>query len=66
MPYGTASHSGNPPQARADFIAIDEDNFNPKFMHVLVGSIPSTDELASSSHLPLVPGVQPLAKLRPY
>ncbi|GES88569.1 Sec23/Sec24 family protein [Rhizophagus clarus] len=62
-PYMTCSKS-NIPLASTDFKAIDEGNSNPRFMRLTLYSIPNTDDLLQTSHLPLGVILQPMAKLR--
>ncbi|PKK64784.1 hypothetical protein RhiirC2_665880 [Rhizophagus irregularis] len=62
-PYMTCSKS-NIPLASTDFKAIDEGNSNPRFMRLTLYSIPNTEDLLQTSHLPLGVILQPMAKLR--
>ncbi|CAG8568852.1 15714_t:CDS:10 [Acaulospora morrowiae] len=62
-PYMTLSKSAIP-LASTDFRAIDEGNSNPRFMRLTLYSIPHTEELLQTSHLPLGIIIQPLAKLK--
>ncbi|KAG9304124.1 hypothetical protein G9A89_019686 [Geosiphon pyriformis] len=63
QPYLTSSRT-NIPLASTDFQAIDEGNSNPRFMRLTLYSIPNTEDLLQTSHLPLGVVLQPLAKLR--
>ncbi|CAG8524509.1 10789_t:CDS:10 [Ambispora leptoticha] len=64
QPYLTCSKTATIPLASTDFKAIDEGNSNPRFMRLTLYSIPNTEELLQTSHLPLGVVLQPLAKLR--
>ncbi|CAG8583784.1 1871_t:CDS:10 [Diversispora eburnea] len=61
--YMTCSKS-TVPLASTDFRAIDEGISNPRFMRLTLYSIPHTEELLQTSHLPLGVILQPLTKLR--
>ncbi|CAG8723248.1 20660_t:CDS:10, partial [Dentiscutata erythropus] len=63
QPYMTCSKS-TIPLASTNFRAIDEGNSNPRFIRLTLYSIPHTEELLQTSHLPLGVILQPLAKLR--
>ncbi|CAG8538284.1 12091_t:CDS:10 [Funneliformis mosseae] len=52
------------PLASTDFKAVDEGNSNPRFMRLTLYSIPNTEDLLQTSHLPLGVILQPMAKLR--
>ncbi|KAF0507910.1 ER to Golgi transport-related protein [Gigaspora margarita] len=61
--YMTCSKS-TIPLASTNFRAIDEGNSNPRFIRLTLYSIPHTEELLQTSHLPLGVILQPLARLR--
>ncbi|CAG8441458.1 9081_t:CDS:10 [Acaulospora colombiana] len=63
QPYMTLSKS-TVPLASSDFKAVDEGNSNPRFMRLTLYSIPHSEDLLQTSHLPLGVILQPLAKLR--
>ncbi|KAI9342470.1 Sec23/Sec24 trunk domain-containing protein [Zopfochytrium polystomum] len=52
-----------PPLASSRFSAVDEGNCNPRFMRLTTYQIPCTDELLTSSMLPLGAVIQPFADL---
>ncbi|BGO91181.1 hypothetical protein NBRC10512_005725 [Rhodotorula toruloides] len=63
-PYLTCSR--NPaPLATTDFVAVDQGNCNPRFIRMTTYNLPTSDDLALASQLPLGLIVQPFAALRP-
>ncbi|KAF9210180.1 COPII coat Sec23p-Sfb3p heterodimer component [Haplosporangium sp. Z 27] len=63
-PFITSSRTHVSPLASSDFMAIDEGNCNPRFFRMTTYNIPNTEDLLSTSQLPLGLIIQPLAKLR--
>ncbi|KAJ3328411.1 COPII coat Sec23p-Sfb3p heterodimer component [Blyttiomyces sp. JEL0837] len=61
-PYSTFSRN-MPPLASTHFRAVDEGNCNPRFMRLTAYQFPCTEELLTSSMLPLGAVIQPLADL---
>ena len=56
---------GGLPLSTTDFAAVDQGNCNPKHMRLTTYHLPSTDELAATSQLPIAILIQPFAQLRP-
>ncbi|KAF8928335.1 hypothetical protein EDD21DRAFT_383268 [Dissophora ornata] len=63
-PFITSSRIHATPLASSDFMAIDEGNCNPRFFRMTTYNIPHTEDILSSSQLPMGLVIQPLAKLR--
>ncbi|GAA6041073.1 hypothetical protein JCM8097_004706 [Rhodosporidiobolus ruineniae] len=63
-PYMTCSRTPAP-LASTDFVAMDQGNCNPRFIRMTTYALPTTDDLALASQLPLGMVVQPFAQLRP-
>ncbi|TPX31423.1 hypothetical protein SmJEL517_g05252 [Synchytrium microbalum] len=61
-PYMTLSKTV-PPLASSRFRAVDEGNCNPRFIRLTTCNFPTTNELLTTSELPLGMVVQPLADL---
>lgn len=55
---------GGLPLSTTEFMAVDQGNCSPKHMRLTTYSMPSTDELAATSQLPLAVVVQPFAQQR--
>ncbi|KAF9158383.1 COPII coat Sec23p-Sfb3p heterodimer component [Actinomortierella ambigua] len=64
-PFITSSRTSATPLASTDFVATDGGNCNPKFFRMTTYNIPSTEDLLSTSQLPMGLIIQPLAQLRP-
>ncbi|GAA5991303.1 hypothetical protein JCM11641_002817 [Rhodosporidiobolus odoratus] len=63
-PYLTCSR--NPaPLATTDYVAVDQGNCTPRYMRMTTYSLPTTDDLALATQLPLGMVVQPFAPARP-
>ncbi|KAI5477132.1 protein transport protein SEC24 [Pseudohyphozyma bogoriensis] len=63
-PFLTCSRTAAP-LSGTDFVAIDQGNSNPRFIRATTYSLPTTDDLATASQLPLGLIIQPFAALRP-
>ncbi|BGP15597.1 hypothetical protein JCM10213_004114 [Rhodosporidiobolus nylandii] len=63
-PYMTCSRT-TAPLATTDYIAIDQGNCTPRYMRMTTYNLPTTDDLATASQLPLGMVVQPFAQARP-
>ena len=61
--FGTCSREGLP-LSTTNFAAIDQGNCSPKFMRLTTYCVPTTDEVAATSKLPIALTVQPFAQLR--
>lgn len=61
--YGTCSREGLP-LSTTNFAAVDQGNCSPKFMRLTTYCMPSSDEAAMLSKLPIALTVQPFAQLR--
>ncbi|KAL4401868.1 COPII coat Sec23p-Sfb3p heterodimer component [Malassezia pachydermatis] len=61
--FGTCSREGMP-LSTTNFAAIDQGNCSPKFMRLTTYCMPSSDEVAQASKLPIALTVQPFAQLR--
>ncbi|SOV08103.1 related to Protein transport protein Sec24C [Ustilago sp. UG-2017a] len=59
------SGRGGMPLSTTSFAAVDQGNCSPKHLRLTTYSIPATDELATTSQLPLAVLLQPFAQLRP-
>ncbi|UZJ54787.1 hypothetical protein CBS101457_004107 [Exobasidium rhododendri] len=55
---------GGLPLSTTDFAAIDQGNCSPKHMRLTTYSMPYSEELAATSHLPLAVVIQPFAQQR--
>lgn len=55
---------GGMPLSTTSFAAVDQGNCSPKHLRLTTYSIPATDELATTSQLPLAVLMQPFAQLR--
>ncbi len=55
---------GGMPLSTTSFAAVDQGNCSPKHLRLTTYSMPATDELATTSQLPLAVLVQPFAQLR--
>ena len=62
--FNTCSREGLP-LSTTDFAAVDQGNCSPKFMRLTTYCVPTTDEVATSSQLPIALTVQPFAQQRP-
>nr|CDI55375.1 related to Protein transport protein Sec24C [Melanopsichium pennsylvanicum 4] len=56
---------GGMPLSTTSFAAVDQGNCSPKHLRLTTYSMPATDELATTSQLPLAVLLQPFAQLRP-
>ncbi|CBQ71080.1 related to Protein transport protein Sec24C [Sporisorium reilianum SRZ2] len=56
---------GGMPLSTTSFAAVDQGNCSPKHLRLTTYSMPATDELATTSQLPLAVLMQPFAQLRP-
>ncbi|KAJ1562869.1 COPII coat Sec23p-Sfb3p heterodimer component [Cladochytrium tenue] len=63
-PFSTYSRT-MPPLASSRFCAVDEGNCNPRFMRLTTYHIPCTEELLTTSNLPMGAVIQPMADLAP-
>lgn len=61
--FGTCSREGMP-LSTTNFAAVDQGNCSPKFMRLTTYCLPSTEEVAEMSKLPVALTVQPFAQLR--
>ena len=61
--FGTCSREGLP-LSTTNFAAMDQGNCSPKFMRLTTYCVPTTDEIAATSKLPIALTVQPFAQLR--
>lgn len=55
---------GGMPLSTTSFAAVDQGNCSPRHMRLTTYSMPATDELATTSQLPLAVLLQPFAQLR--
>ncbi|KAJ1555885.1 COPII coat Sec23p-Sfb3p heterodimer component [Cladochytrium tenue] len=63
-PFSTYSRT-MPPLASSRFCGVDEGNCNPRFMRLTTYHIPCTEELLTTSNLPMGAVIQPMADLAP-
>nr|QBH67493.1 putative transport protein Sec24C [Ustilago esculenta]QBH67604.1 putative transport protein Sec24C [Ustilago esculenta] len=56
---------GGMPLSTTSFAAVDQGNCSPKHLRLTTYSMPATEELATTSQLPLAMLLQPFAQLRP-
>ncbi|WFD31439.1 COPII coat Sec23p-Sfb3p heterodimer component [Malassezia sp. CBS 17886] len=61
--FGTCSREGLP-LSTTNYAAVDQGNAVPKFMRLTTYCLPSTDEVAATSRLPIALTVQPFAQQR--
>ncbi|PWN51749.1 hypothetical protein IE53DRAFT_367801 [Violaceomyces palustris] len=62
--FGTCGRGGLP-LSTTSFGVVDQGNCSPKHMRLTTYSVPSTDELAVTSQLPIAVLIQPFAQQRP-
>lgn len=55
---------GQIPLSSTDFVAVDQGNCNPRFIRLTTYSLPATDDMATSSQLPIGLVVQPFADVK--
>ncbi|KAG0317714.1 COPII coat Sec23p-Sfb3p heterodimer component [Dissophora globulifera] len=63
-PFVTSLRTSTTPLASSDFSAIDGGNCNPRFFRMTTYNLPNTDDLLTTSQLPMGLVIQPLAQLR--
>lgn len=62
--FGTCGRGGLP-LSTTSFAAVDQGNCSPKHLRLTTYSMPATDELATTSQLPIALLLQPFAQVRP-
>ncbi|KAK3818887.1 MAG: Sec23/Sec24 trunk domain-containing protein [Benniella sp.] len=63
-PFVTSARTNTVPLASSDFLAVDGGNCNPRFFRMTTYNLPTTEDLLTTSQLPLGLIIQPLAQLR--